>query len=125
MMKQFYRAKLTLEAMHKDFTIDTTNKEEAKPIGDEIAGDAFMEVRTTEETKEISFEEENDHIILEQKVEVECTREVPRTAIQKFLTKPSLDEAMQRQITRNNRLQNDVVILYSTRRNLVVLKIRD
>ena len=104
-MKQFYRAKITLEAMHKDHTIATTNKVKEKPIKDEIAGDVFVEVGTTEE--------ENDNIIIEQ-AEVECIGEVPGTTIRKFVTKPCLDEAMERQIRRNNRLQHDVVNLSST-----------
>ena len=44
MMKQFYRVKLTLQAMHKDYNIAATNKEIEKVIEDEIAGDVFVEV---------------------------------------------------------------------------------
>ena len=43
--------------MHKDYTITTTNKDMEKPIGDEIAGDVFVEVGKMEETKVVSFEE--------------------------------------------------------------------
>ena len=113
MMKQFYRAKLTLEAMHKDYRIATTNKKETS-ITNAATGDTFVEVQTTEEAKETTKEINNMESDEQVEVEVECTGVVLGTTIRQYVTKASLGEAMERQISGNNRLQHDVVNLSST-----------
>ena len=87
MMKQFYRAKLTLEAMYKDYRIATTNKKETS-ITNAATGDTFVEVQTTEEAKETTKEINNMESDEQVEVEVECTG-VLGTTIRQYVTKPS------------------------------------
>ena len=123
MMKQFYRARISLRDMEKDYTVSTINQANKESPCLQTSGNIVaqtIEVNTTnslskletENIKENIQNSSSDHPHASK--EIEYVKTIPGTSIRNRASKTKLDDIMLNQIEKGSLLSHEVINLASS-----------
>ena len=123
MMKQFYRARISLRDMEKYYTVSTinqANKETPCLQTSSIIVAQTIEVNTTNSISKLETENINENIKNsssdhpDDSNEIEYVKRIPGTSIRNRATKTKLDDIMLNQIEKGSWLSHEVIKLASS-----------
>ena len=123
MMKQFYRARISLRDMEKDYTVSTINQANKETPCLQTSSNIVaqtIEVSATNSISKLETKNINENIKNSSSnhphdsKEIEHVKTIPGTSIRNRATKTKLDDIMLNQIEKGSRLSHEVVNLASS-----------
>ena len=123
MMKQFYRARISLRDMEKDYTVSTINQANKETSCLQTSSNIVaqtIEVNTTNSISKLETENINENIKNsssdhpDDSNEIEYVKRIPGTSIRNRATKTKLDDIMLNQIEKGSWLSHEVINLASS-----------